>query len=338
MKLLSVAVPCYNSQDYMEHCVETLLTGGEDMEIIIVDDGSKDKTGEIADRLAAENPGIVRAVHQKNGGHGAAVNRGLKEATGWYYKVVDSDDWVDPDALQVILEKLREVTGGPVNVDMVISNFVYDKVGAKRKKTMHYTMEFPHDRIFSWKDVYLAPKGKYLLMHSVIFRTKLLRECRLVLPKHTFYVDNLYVYTPLPFVRNMVYLDVDFYHYFIGREDQSVNETVMISRIDQQILVNKLMIESVNPLSIRERKLRKYMFNYLEIVTTVSTVMCLRGGTEDLLQKKRELWSYIKDKDIRLFHRLRNGILGMIMNIPGEGGRKVGVTAYQLTQKLVGFN
>ena len=99
MQLLSFAVQCYNSADYMEHCVETLLHGGEDVEIIIVDDGSqKDNTAEIADRLAAEHPTIIKAVHQENGGHGQAVNTGLKNATGLFFKVVDSDDWVDPEA------------------------------------------------------------------------------------------------------------------------------------------------------------------------------------------------------------------------------------------------
>ena len=95
MKLLSIAVPCYNSESYMEHCVESLLPGGDEVEIIIVDDGSqKDRTGEIADRLEREHPGIVRGIHQENGGHGEAVNTGLASATGVYFKVVYSDDWL----------------------------------------------------------------------------------------------------------------------------------------------------------------------------------------------------------------------------------------------------
>lgn len=111
MKLLSIAIPCYNSQDYMEHCIETLLPGGEDVEIIIVDDGSKDRTAEIADSYAEKYPTIVKAIHQENGGHGEAVNTGIKNATGLYFKVVDSDDWVDPEAYAKILATLRELSG-----------------------------------------------------------------------------------------------------------------------------------------------------------------------------------------------------------------------------------
>ena len=92
MKILSVAIPSYNSQDYMRKCVESLLPAGNDIEIIIVNDGSKDRTGEIAEEYASRYPGIVKAVHQENGGHGEAVNTGLKNATGLYFKVVDSDD------------------------------------------------------------------------------------------------------------------------------------------------------------------------------------------------------------------------------------------------------
>ena len=175
-------------------------------------------------------------------------------------------------------------------------------------------------------------------MHSVIYRTQLLRDCGLKLPDHTFYVDNIYVYKPLPYVRSMYYMDVDFYRYFIGRDDQSVNEKVMISRIDQQIKVNKIMIDDVDLWKVSSIKCRKYMFNYLEIITVISTVMLLRSGTEENLEKKRELWTYIKEKDIRLFHRLRRGILGGTMNLPGKGGRKISVAAYRLSQKVVGFN
>ena len=108
MKLLTVAIPCYNSESYMEHCINTLLTGGEEVEIIIVDDGSaKDRTGEIADRYAREYPTICRAIHQENGGHGEAVNTGLKNATGIFFKVVDSDDWVNEEAYEQVLATLR---------------------------------------------------------------------------------------------------------------------------------------------------------------------------------------------------------------------------------------
>lgn len=321
----------------MEKCIESILPGGEDVEIIIVDDGSHDRTAEIADRYAEEYPGIVRAIHQPNGGHGEAVNTGIANASGLYFKVVDSDDWVDAGAYAQILDKLRELVQQEKHIDMLLANYVYEKEGARHKKVMRQ-MGFPTDRIFSWKDVRHFYKGHYILMHSVIYRTKLLRDCGLKLPKHTFYVDNIYVYKPLPYVHSMYYMNVDFYRYFIGRDDQSVNEKVMISRIDQQIKVNKIMIDDVDLWKVSNIKCRKYMFNYLEIITVISTVMLLRSGTEENLEKKRELWTYIKEKDIRLFHRLRRGILGETMNLPGRGGRKISVAAYRLSQKIVGFN
>lgn len=338
MKLLTFAIPSYNSQDYMEHCILSLLPGGDDVEILIVDDGSKDRTAEIADEYERKYPGIVRAIHQENGGHGEAVNTGIRNAQGIFFKVVDSDDWVDAEAYQKILATLRELVGNGSQLDMLISNFVYEKEGAKHKKVMKYTSAIPKEKLFTWKDVRHFSKGQYILMHSVIYRTQLLRDCGLELPKHTFYVDNLFVYVPLPYVKNMYYLDVDFYRYYIGREDQSVNESVMIKRIDQQIKVNKIMVDSYDLWKLQDRKLRKYMFNYLEIITVVSTVMLIRSGTEENLEKKRELWNYIKQKDLRLFHHLRNGIMGGTMNLPGKGGRKISIAAYKISQKVVGFN
>ena len=168
MKLLSFAVPCYNSAAYMEHCVETLLHGGEEVEIIIVDDGSqKDNTAEIADRLAAEHPSIIKAVHQENGGHGQAVNTGLKNATGRYFKVVDSDDWVDEKAYDKILEVLRRTVDEEKELDMLISNYVYEKEGAIHKKVMSYT-NLPKDRYFTWDETGRFKKGQYILITLMI--------------------------------------------------------------------------------------------------------------------------------------------------------------------------
>ena len=322
----------------MEKCIDSLLPGGEDVEILVVDDGSKDMTPEIADAYQKKYPGIVRAIHQENGGHGAAVNAGIRHATGLFFKVVDSDDWVDGKSYRAILQKLKELAGGSETLDMMISNFVYEKQGAKHKKVMRYASVLPQDRLFRWEDAKRFRKGQYILMHSVIDRTQLLRDCGLKLPEHTFYVDNIFVYQPLPYVKNMYYMDVDFYRYFIGRDDQSVNEKVMIGRIDQQIRVNKLMIETYDLFKIPNRNLRHYMLNDLEIITVISTVMLIRSGTKENLEKKRELWQYIRQKDIRLFHRLRKGIMGRTMNLPGRGGRRISIAAYKISQKVIGFN
>lgn len=331
-------MPCYNSQEYMRNCVDSLLEGGDLVEILIVDDGSKDDTAKIADEYAEKYPGIVKAIHQENGGHGEAVNAGIRSAQGLYFKVVDSDDWVNKEAYMAILEKLREIAGGPETLDMMISNFVYEKSGAKRKKVMRYKRYLPEGRIFTWQEISKMPVGKYILMHSVIYRTGLLRECGLELPKHTFYVDNLFVYQPLPSVRTMYYMDVNFYRYFIGRDDQSVNEQVMIKRIDQQLLVNRLMIDTIAGKKFSDKHMKQYMLRYLDIITTVSSIMLLRSGTGENLEKKKDLWKYLKDADIHVYRKLRLGILGRAVNLPGNKGRDISVAIYRVAQKFYGFN
>ena len=186
MKILTFAVPCYNSEAYMEKCIDSLLVGGEDVEILIVNDGSKDRTAEIADAYAKKYPTIVRAIHQENKGHGGAVNAGLANATGLYFKVVDSDDWVNEEAYRKILGILEEAVRGDKTLDMLISNYVYEKVGAKKKRVMRYVHSLPEDTFFGWNDTKSLGKTRYILMHSLIFRTQLLRDGGLCLPEHTF--------------------------------------------------------------------------------------------------------------------------------------------------------
>ena len=334
-KLLSVAIPSYNSEAYMEHCIDTLLTGGERVEILVVNDGSKDTTAEIADRYATKYPTIVRAIHQENGGHGEAVNAGLRNATGKFFKVVDSDDWVDEEALQMVLDTLEVYQD---DIELLISNYVYEKQGAKHKKVMEYSNYLPINKVFTWNDMKPFPIGKYLLMHSVIYKTEMLRDCGLVLPKHTFYVDNIFVFDPLPSVKRMYYLNVNFYRYFIGRDDQSVNEKVMIRRLDQQMRVNRIMAESFLNRDISNAYLEKYMFNYLSIITTVSSILAIKSGTEEHLAMKKQLWEDFKALDLPLYKRLRYTVLGIGVNLPGSVGRKLAIGIYKITQKIYGFN
>ena len=338
MKILSVAIPCYNSEAYMRKCIESLLPGGEDIEILIVDDGSKDDTAAIADQLQAQYPTIVRAIHQENAGHGGAVMKGLENATGLYFKVVDSDDWVDPQVLKDLLKLLRRFKQTNQLVDMVVSDFVYDKVGARHKKVMRYPFAIPQNKVLRWEEVGSFPKGHYLLMHSVIYRTQLLRESGLDLPRHTFYVDNLFVYVPMAQVKTLYYVDKVFYHYFIGREDQSVQEGVMIRRIDQQLRVNRLMLAQVDLDQVENKRLRRYLLNYLEIITTISTVLLFRAGDKEHLEKARSFWRDMARDYPRHYQLLSRRLFGRVLNMPGPGGRWIALAAYWLSQKVFGFN
>ena len=322
----------------MRKCVDSLLKGGEDVEILIVDDGSKDDTLKIARDYEEKYPTIVKAIHQENKGHGGAVNTGLAHATGLYFKVVDSDDWVKEESLHRILQVLRNFEEEGTEVDMFIANYVYEKVGVENKKCIHYRNVLPQDEIFHWSDIGHFHLDQYILMHSVIYRTELLRECGLELPKHTFYVDNIFVYQPLPHVKTMYYLNVNFYRYFIGREDQSVNEEVMIGRIDQQIRVTKLMLGYCDVTKLKKRKLRHYMVRYLEIMMTVSSILAIKSGTEENMEKKKELWQYLRKLNLALYLRLRWGFLGQGTNLPGKSGRKFSIAGYKITQKFFGFN
>ena len=232
MKLITFTVPCYNSAAYMDHCIETLLPAGEEAEIILVDDGSKDDTGKIADAYAEKYPTIVRVIHQENGGHGEGVNQGIRNATGMYFKVVDSDDWLDDDALAKVMDVLRAQAAAEKPVDLVMANYVYEHVADNTRNIVDYTGILPEGRVFKWSEIGHFPPNKNILMHSVIYRTEVLRKSGMVLPKHTFYVDNIFVYQPLPEVETIYYLNLDLYRYFIGRDDQSVNEKNMIKRVD----------------------------------------------------------------------------------------------------------
>ncbi len=338
MKLLTVAIPCYNSQDYMEHAVETALVGGEDVEILLVDDGSSDDTGKIADQLEKQYPTIVHAIHQENGGHGAAVNTGLANASGLYFKVLDSDDWFDRGAFLRVLDVLREFAEEATGVDMLLANYVYEKPSLHKHKVIRYDGVFPENQVFSWNDVKRFKISQNILMHSVIYRTKMLRDCKLELPKHTFYVDNIFVYNPLPYVKKMYYLNVDLYRYFIGREDQSVNEKVMIGRIDQQIKVNKLMIDAYDLTKIKNKKLRDYMVKYLTMMMTVSSVFLIKEGTEESLAKREELWEYLKKQNKIMYRMINKMALSKPMQFRSKAGRKIVVWGYSLSQKIYGFN
>ena len=200
-----------------------------------------------------------------------------------YFKVVDSDDWLDYDAMVLVMAVLRDQFERKTDdsaIDMVLGNYVYEKVHEGKQQSMGYSNVFPTNRVFGWDEVGHFKLSQYILMHSVIYRTKMLHNMGLQLPRHTFYVDNIFVYVPLVHVKTMYYIDADMYRYFIGREDQSVNEEVMMGRMDQQLRVTRTMIDAVKYEDIPYKRLARYMVNYLGMMMVICNVFLRLRGTD----------------------------------------------------------
>ncbi len=336
MKSLTITVPSYNSADYLGRCLDSLLVGGEKVEILVVNDGSTDETEKIANAYAAKYPTIVKVINQENLGHGGAVGTGLRHATGKYFKVVDSDDQLGADALKTVLQRIDQWQADGDNVDLIVCNYVYEKTG-EPPYVVNYRKAFHNDKIESWDEVGNFGLTQYLIMHAQIFKTSVLRESKVTLPLHTFYVDNLFAYQPLPLAKKICYLDVDLYHYFIGRDDQSITTQNMMNRIDQQLLVTKLMIDVTDIYALNSPKLTACMERNLSSVMSISSVLLLMIGNDDALKKRTDLWQHVKKTSPHLYHRLRFHRVCGFTYLPTKFGGWVTKFGYRIARKIVKF-
>ena len=335
MKLLTVTVPCYNSQDYMEKCVDSLLVGGNNVEIIIIDDGSKDNTGAIADAYAEKYPDIVRVIHQENGGHGEGINQGLAHATGAYFKVVDSDDTVSEDFPE-FLKKLEQCRKN--GVDLVVTNYYYVHSDGVGDRSINYSSVLPERKVFQWKDTKPFMLHQMLTIHSCTFRTEIMRKWGEKLPKHVFYEDNLMVYKTLPHVKTMYYFNADLYRYWIGRPDQSVQQSVMSKRYHHQILVTEKCFTSCHLDSIKEPLLKKYMKHELFMMFGISILFTRLNKSDETDAALEQMWENCKAFDPKWGNYFRNQTPLWFICMPGRFGQNFSGMIYKIANKVVRFN
>lgn len=337
-KLISFAVPCFNSQNYMRHCVDSLLAGGEAVEVIIINDGSSDDTLKIANAYAEQFPDTVKVIDKENGGHGSGVNAGLKVAVGLYYKVVDSDDWLDADALKTLLEKIKQHLKEGNLPDMYVTNFVYDQTLRGLKHVSAYRNKMPADKIIGWEKIKKFRYSHMMLMHALLYRRKKLLESDTVLPEHTFYVDNIYAYKPLPFMKTLCYLDLDLYHYFIGRDDQSVNRKNFVKRYMQQIRVMLCLTDAYKWKDIKKfpKGLKKYMWHSLEAIMMTTLLFVSYEYAPERKAALREMWRHIKENDRPMYRKLRsNSYATAVVYLPWRLRGKVMTAGYNFLCRKV---
>lgn len=216
-KTLTITIPSYNAEAYLHKGIKTMLNteADPDIEILIIDDGSTDKTAEIADEYEKEYPDIVKAVHKENGGHGSTINKGIELARGRYFYLVDADDWVITENLIRLVRFLKQTDSDLVltHADLVDNN--QKKIGSETVKGIPAGKTIDIDTYY--------PQIPNIEMHNYCIKTEILRQHDIRCHEHHFYVDNEYTCYPLPYIRTVVYLDMPVYQYLIGRIGQSVS-------------------------------------------------------------------------------------------------------------------
>ncbi|MBE6636063.1 MAG: glycosyltransferase family 2 protein [Ruminococcaceae bacterium] len=335
-KLLTITVPCYNSEDYLKNCIESLLVGKERVEIIIINDGSTDSTGKIADEYADNYPDIVKVVHQENGGHGEGINQGIKHATGKYFKVVDSDDTLSAD-FPAFLDALErcESEGG---IDLAVTNYYYVHPDSVGDRSINYSNALPRDRIFGWSDTRRFRAYQMLTIHSCTFRTDLLRLWDEPLPKKVFYEDNLMICKTLPRVKSMYYLPIDLYRYWIGRPDQSVQESAMKKRYSHQILVTEKSFVACDIENLKEPKLKRYLKHEMFLMFGISIMFTRLNRSDETDAALEKMWDTCREHDRKWANHYRYCSPLALICIGGKFGRSIAMFFYRIANKIVKFN
>lgn len=331
--LVTFAVPCYNSASFMTRAVDSLLAAHKPCEILLINDGSSDDTSKIAHSYAERYP-QVRAIDQDNANWGGAVNHALELAQGSYFKVVDSDDYMEPMALHRVLDALAQAVEAGDAPDLLITNYVYDHLTRKYQRTLSYEALFPQGRIFAWDEMRRGPIDIYIMIHACWYATDILRASGVKLPTGVPYTDSLLLLHPMPMVQKLMYLSANPYWYAIGREGQSVGVDVMQRQIDKQISIAKLAIDDTDyaELYAREPKCATLMTGYMICMMAMTMLSLFTIGTPEAIQKNDDLWAHAKEHNPELYQRLCRSWVG-VANRKTALGRALMVRCFAIGKK-----
>jgi len=298
MKVLTVVVPVYNTEKYIKRCLDSLDNKeiNSKLEVLIVSDGSKDNAINIAREYEIRLPDTFKIIEKENGGHGSTINKGLELATGKYFRVLDSDDWVDNVDFVKFINELEKL-----DKDLIVTDYSKEYIyEGTTEKLIYPNLKYNKEYQFDKFDLNLL-NNEYFVMANSTYKTEVLRKSNLKLMEKTFYVDMQYNVVPIINVNSFIYLDLDIYRYFIGRKDQSVNTNSFAKNHLNHDKVVKFLIEHYNNLdnNISNNK-KKYIKNIIKyILFTHYSIYCI------YFKNKKEGYRLVKELDKYLYEHNR---------------------------------
>lgn len=300
-KLLTIVIPSYNVEQYLTDTLDSFRISSELMEkleILIVDDGSKDSTAAIGKKYENKYPGIYRVISKENGGHGSTINRGIKEGTGKYFKVVDGDDWVDAKGFENLVKALEDCDS-----DFVITNY-YEVNDVTKEKTEKNFPELEKNKVLKLEDVIEKIR---IPMHALTIRTSILKENNIKLDEHCFYVDVEYVLYPIPYVNDVLYLDEYVYMYRLAVATQSVSmagyQKHMQNHIDVVLHLSEFLSEYMKN-NGSEKRIHYICTRTAQMARDqVDIFMSFPAAQEGIKQKFKEFDQELKNRNIKVYEQ-----------------------------------
>lgn len=309
-KVLSIIIPTYNMENYLQNCLDSLLV--EDsllslLEVLVINDGSKDRSSEIAHGYEKKYPAVFQVIDKENGNYGSCINRGLKEATGKYVKILDADDEFITDSFARLLKTLSEV-----DADVVISEvFAHDEVGNR----IHGSKRgLPPHKVVSFIDAITKYGLTGLFMHEITFRREMLIKMGYKQTEGISYTDNEWAYIPMKNVQTLYYHDEEVYSYLRGRPGQTTDPEVVKRTQTHHIIGIKAMADGVLNTTFDSPEKEQFMYDVLLNRIHIVYGNCLLGMKDNAAKKELiELDQYILSHYPKLAQKMEDLSYGRSM-------------------------
>lgn len=285
MKILTISIAAYNVEKFLREALDSICESNvlDDIEVIVVDDGSKDKTGLIGKEYEKKYPFSVKCIIKKNGGHGSTINVGLKNATGKYFRVLDGDDWVDSQGLSNFVKKLKTI-----NSDIIVS----------RTKVVYpdYQESVTFDYLKEGKEYQITPDYPYDIcaLSTMTVKTDLIKNKGIHITENSFYVDLEFVIYSILCSRNFNYINENVYMYRRGMDEQSVNKKVMIKNLKMLENVNKNLFTIVDSYSSTQKIKRFALKRLINSTGALYRIYFLLEDIGECKKKIDEFETYLK--------------------------------------------
>lgn len=304
-KILTIVIPTYNMEKLLPRCLDSLVTpqSSDSIEVLVVNDGSKDNSLNVAQEYEKKYPGIIKAIDKENGNYGSTINKGIEIASGKYFRILDSDDFYSNSGLMEFVKKLETTDS-----DIILTDYRRDR------GQIHDLYKGPSDKqgiIYNFDDVDTSIFANFA-MHGITYKTSVLRDNKILLSTGISYTDSEYCFYPIPFIHTFVYYDILVYCYQVGRPGQTVDVNSQVRSIPHMMKIINRMYDYLKGLTGEETYYQKLVQGYCNSMNLCfSTSLCYDRSNRflDELHKLKENCDSVKGANDILMKKRMFGVL-----------------------------